>query len=624
MNNRKINENIESFLKDNYLKEDITGFGILIDGKWGCGKTHLIDKIVKSTEIKYYKISVYGLTTLEQLHSKVYEKLHPILTSKAVKISSSVLKGLIKGTLHYDFDNDDKEDLSIELPLAQIASDDFDKDINLKKVIIVDDLERCSIPADQIFGFFSEYIIEKNAKVIFICNQDELKKKYKIEKTANNETTNDEYTEKYLAIKEKVIGVEFFVKPDYDEALQSFVSDFQLENIKDDLIKITKEVMKFYQIENLRIIRQAFYYIRILFNSLKDCEKFDLIIFRDIIKYFEILFIKKTEGKLLSSNDIRKYISEYQNEISLLTINKKLVEYIKVPFETIYYDIIVKGDFDKELLLKEFNKWIIPEKNTNYLQVLTHQWRNLSDKEFKEYFKLLEKNVSKGKLDSYMSLWEYAELLQELSETGIILKSKKDIEDVIRKYIEKNKDNLIANILPEEINEMLYYDEYEYSPLASCNDIVNLIVDSSIEKTKNNIRNEVKSICSDLNKNLDKFYDYIQSYLNPDYESAIYSIFEFITIKDFYKQLKKLTFKQQMEVYNKFLLVYRELAHNASVNVYNSIIPIESEKINELSKLYAKDSEPDTIMSPEKYSKKILAKNYSDMYNKLTTNSNDL
>ena len=186
MNNRKINENIESFLKDNYLKEDITGFGILIDGKWGCGKTHLIDKIVKSTEIKYYKISVYGLTTLEQLHSKVYEKLHPILTSKAVKISSSVLKGLIKGTLHYDFDNDDKEDLSIELPLAQIASDDFDKDINLKKVIIVDDLERCSIPADQIFGFFSEYIIEKNAKVIFICNQDELKKKYKYAKTACN------------------------------------------------------------------------------------------------------------------------------------------------------------------------------------------------------------------------------------------------------------------------------------------------------------------------------------------------------------------------------------------------------------------------------------------------------
>ena len=100
----------------------------------------------------------------------MYEKIHPILTSKAVKVSSGILKGLIKGSLHIDFDKDDNEDLTIELPLDWIASDDFEKDIKIKKVIVVDDLERCSIPADQIFGFFSEYIIEKNTKVRYDKN----------------------------------------------------------------------------------------------------------------------------------------------------------------------------------------------------------------------------------------------------------------------------------------------------------------------------------------------------------------------------------------------------------------------------------------------------------------------
>ena len=42
-----MNENIKNFLANNYLKEDITGFGILIDGNWGCGKTYLINEILK-------------------------------------------------------------------------------------------------------------------------------------------------------------------------------------------------------------------------------------------------------------------------------------------------------------------------------------------------------------------------------------------------------------------------------------------------------------------------------------------------------------------------------------------------------------------------------------------------
>ena len=38
------------------------------------------------------------------------------------------------------------------------------------------------------------------------------------------------YIVKYLAIKEKVIGFEFFVEPDYNEAINEFIREFKLDN----------------------------------------------------------------------------------------------------------------------------------------------------------------------------------------------------------------------------------------------------------------------------------------------------------------------------------------------------------------------------------------------------------
>lgn len=621
-----MNENIKGFLTNNYLKEDITGFGILIDGNWGCGKTYLINEILKENkeQIKSYYISVYGLTTLEQLHSRVYEKIHPILTSKAVKVSSGILKGLIKGSLHIDFDKDNNEDLTIELPLDWITSDDFEKDIKLKKVIIVDDLERCSIPADQIFGFFSEYIIEKNAKVIFICNQEELKKKYIIEKTANNETTNDEYTEKYLAIKEKVIGFEFFVEPDYNEAINEFIREFKLESIKNELIDVTCEIKDLYQLKNLRTIRQAFYYIRIIYNVLKDIDHFDLNVFNEIIRYFEIIFISKTSGKLNNKNDIRKVIAEYRTNINILNQNNKKQEPLSVPLEKLYYDMIFLGKFDRDEIIKHYKLWIFPEEPSDYLQFLLNQWSKLSDNDFLKYFKKVEENFNSGKFKTYLELWNYAEFLLSLNAKGILQKSSSEIENEITKYIEKYGSKLTGCICPEELNEMLYYDENYISPLNDHNEIINAIVDSSIEKNKEFTKNNIVSIFDDLSKNYDEFLKVMNSYTCFDFESAVYSIFDFITPDQFFNQVVRLKIEQQKKIYKLFENIYVTIIKSPSVNVFNKIVAKETTIMKQIAELYEKSAQPNVLMSPEKYEKKLLAEQYLHLYQTLNSNPEKL
>lgn len=621
-----MNENIKGFLTNNYLKEDITGFGIFIDGNWGCGKTYLINEILKENkeQIKSYYISVYGLTTLEQLHSRVYEKIHPILTSKAVKVSSGILKGLIKGSLHIDFDKDNNEDLTIELPLDWIASDDFEKDIKLKKVIIVDDLERCSIPADQIFGFFSEYIIEKNAKVIFICNQEELKKKYIIEKTANNETTNDEYTEKYLAIKEKVIGFEFFVEPDYNEAINEFIREFKLESIKNELIDVTCEIKDLYQLKNLRTIRQAFYYIRIIYNVLKDIDHFDLNVFNEIIRYFEIIFISKTSGKLNNKNDIRKVISEYRANNNLLNQNNRKQENLSIPLEELYFDMILLGKFDNEQIKKEYKLWIFPEEPSDYLQYLLNQWPKLSDTEFSKYYKKVEESFNNGQFNSCLELWNYAEFLLNMNMKGIIQNTPAEIEDSITKYVEKFGAKLTGNICPEEINEMLYFDENNISPLNNYGGIIKAIVDLSLENNKISTEKQISSIFNNLSENYDEFLKFMNSYTCFDFESAVYSIFDFITPVDFYNQITKLKIEQQKKIYKLFEKIYITIIKSPSVNLCNKIITKETGIMKQIADLYDKNSQPNVVMSPEKYAKKLLANHYLHLYQTLKTNPDKL
>ena len=161
-------------------------FSVLIKGDWGCGKTFLVKKILEETYGKEYEdkaiwLSVYGLSSIQQLRQKLFEKIHPILTSKVAKFAFATVKAGLKASARLDFNNDEKDDFSFDLAIPDFETDENGKKVTIKKVLIVDDLERCAIPMSELLGFFSEEILEKKVRAIFISNDEKIKELQNIE-----------------------------------------------------------------------------------------------------------------------------------------------------------------------------------------------------------------------------------------------------------------------------------------------------------------------------------------------------------------------------------------------------------------------------------------------------------
>ena len=196
-----MNENIITYIKDNYIMSKMEPkFAVLIKGDWGCGKTFLVKKILEVSYDKNYAdkiiwLSVYGLSSIQQLQQKLFEKSHPILTNKITKFVFETVKAGLRVSTNFDLNKDSKDDFSFDLAIPDFELDEKGKKTKIKKLLILDDIERCSIPVSELFGFFSEEILEKNVRAIFISNDAKIK-----ELNTGNDTLND-----YKSIKEKII-----------------------------------------------------------------------------------------------------------------------------------------------------------------------------------------------------------------------------------------------------------------------------------------------------------------------------------------------------------------------------------------------------------------------------------
>ena len=141
-------------LLDFYNNEN-SGKAILIDGKWGCGKTYQIKEFLKEHTANCHYISLFGLESIDEINSKLYSEIHSTKTflKKGVKLLSKAISavpyvGGIGEALEYQMSG---------------------KIINTKDItyIIFDDLERLSrkISYIDLLGYFNNLFLS-NVKII--------------------------------------------------------------------------------------------------------------------------------------------------------------------------------------------------------------------------------------------------------------------------------------------------------------------------------------------------------------------------------------------------------------------------------------------------------------------------
>lgn len=561
-----------------YLKNE-TNNALLITGDWGVGKTYYykntLEKQISQTENyrvvnKKYKpilVSLFGLSTLEDVQTQIFLSIYPILQNKKVKIGMAVGKMLFKAILNFK-DWGDYYEIVSETGINKKDLINFN---NL--VICFDDLERVSstFQIEELIGFINSLTESNNVKILIIANENHLDK------------------EKFIHLKEKVIGstIEYIpdIKTIYDSLISNKFSEFSAYR---EFLSQKKE----YIIENITShtdnIRTLYfiltYYHSIYTNIILKAPTYKFVqenienLFNLTLKFIIAVAIEHKKGALSYRKKTDLDNSTFDiSDISLekLSFNRFIQNkeaeipksYKEIFLEKYYgnenylylesiFNFITGGDtFDEALFLKElmtyynvqngtiplhyevYNKLQYPEvfklNNKDYLQ-LTRQLLNFSDKGLYN-------------LENYITIFYYIARFNN----PLKFHSLDNLEKRIIKGIRKGKDKY-KHIPSLQMFLHINSDSEFYKHLINIRDICIII------------NNEKKQILDDIeSENLQKLYiEDWESFNNLLLNKEHISIFNSFDITKFYSFYINSETSIKWKINNLFKYRYREQAYN--------------------------------------------------------------
>lgn len=460
----KNNTLLTAYLNE-YIKMQKPQFAVMITGKWGCGKTYYINRVInewRNEKVKTSKdsiilkpiyVSIYGMHSISEIIHQIRVKLKPILYSKGVKVAKqAVLTTLqIFTKSKVDFDGDGTgEDLNNFLDAEGILEIFKSESLSIKgnKVLVFDDLERSHIPMDEFFGFVNSIVEHSNSKVILLCEEDKLKES----------AEKDKLKVEYKDFKEKLVGHTFSLEVDYSQIVTSFINDSKNKILTDnrDLIVKLFEASKY---KNLRIIKHSLLDIVRLFNQFPtEIEKNVNYAFfaKNVVAYFVIASIEDRFG----NKDIDNFQSvNIFNQASEKTTNIENKYYTTLEFHKLYhstYTIPIKtllsfvrtGFFNEpEKVVAECR--LLQSKNmTNWERL----WRYeaLSNDEFMCLLTSERERFYKKEMEYSFEVAHVAGILLALEKRDLVKLSRKYVVSIAKKNIEKiysNYPNDVARLM---------------------------------------------------------------------------------------------------------------------------------------------------------------------------------
>jgi len=277
---------IEKFLQKWTNARTPPKFGVLIEGKWGAGKTHFINSILsneKFTKKRTIYLSLFGVKSIQDLETRLFFASANV-AQKTIHRGASVAGALLKGALRFDLNGDDKTDGSLDTNFQGLNKfvEKISQNLN-DALIIFDDLERCSIPMIEFLGFANQYIEHGDARILFVANAEKMEGKEK---------------KKFDSFKEKVIGHRFLLKAQPNEALESFISEVNNKDIRDIFRAQSAQIIELFHKsghQNLRALRQFIWHFTALLESVKDEYLDNSYFLQNLTEQFFVFF---TEFKL--------------------------------------------------------------------------------------------------------------------------------------------------------------------------------------------------------------------------------------------------------------------------------------------------------------------------------------
>jgi hypothetical protein len=501
----------------NYLQFKQSDYALLVNGHWGTGKTFLfknkvIPDIINNTKFNNKSffngiyISLYGVSSVDDIDLKLFLELNPFWKNKWVKVGSNIGK-LITNQALKKFGLGGIDDKSIQ---------DGIKVLNKRyksNVLVFDDLERANSKLlPNILGYLNQLTEHDGVKVIVLSNESE------VDKNSN---------EDYQRIKEKVFRYTIQFKPaiidSYIQILEycSKNKDFHsfILSQKDFVMQLLEKT----EHKNLRTLNFIFSSFERIFifttKSFHDNSYYNSLLLKLFLFFCAFsIELKKDKNNLKELLELSNWSSRQPADFSNFNIRdivmslpnknesendspkefKDAFSSTYVQFFKSYYnegfeyfhsveEYIVHGFLDEDLLKKELHETVdhlesikVNDENRLYHSFINSHPYFIEDSELDGFVEQLLKYVEKGAypISSYIYIynrisWLCANGFSKLNledVSHIILKGLTNAKDIsrfdssLRLTIETNKDDLLYTKIRNkilELNEELISDEYK-------------------------------------------------------------------------------------------------------------------------------------------------------------------
>ncbi len=481
-----------------YVRDEKAVYAVLINGGRGTGKTYLykhclaqtIEKNKNGKKTNIY-VSLYGVSSIEALSRQLITAciLSSKPDSKKAKKTVDGLSGIIgiaSKAISLSFGP-----LSIDLDKIR---EGIENKISFKNMVVcLDDLERCTIPMNDIFGFINNLVEHCNCKVIVLADETNMgkvfantnpEKKYLsvlsgrkvIEERSkdNSGAEKDEsvitiselkklneliFSENYIYrdIKEKVIGKTLFYYPKLSEIINELITEMYKDETHRFRCFVELKVGRIascFESANNRNIRVIEAWIPLYEKIYNSVEK----LFRTSKYKDDILdaFLEYSIWILCAERNNRKMLSCGYSDLDYVYFEGN--EYIQIIRYAFIDDWVIKHVWADEKLVKsgrlierkcEEKRLLDPDSKNSTGRTLRelYDWRFLSDSAVHNKVDVLIGELSDGEYE-YRDFANIISLLLILEDRGLC---KAEIIKVVQKKMLSLIDNFSENKQEDDI-----------------------------------------------------------------------------------------------------------------------------------------------------------------------------
>lgn len=435
------NAHIESYLDYYCCLKKAPGFAVMLTGTPGVGKSWLIDqykKKLKSLGCKSLYVSLFGMNSLSDLENAFYEQLNPALSGEGMGLSAKILKEAIKSTINLELKRE---------KLATTTSDQYvvpDYLINAREyILLIDDVDRCFLPIPEVFGFFNFLLEHHGFKIILAANEVALK-----------EREDNRHIQElvYQRVKDKVVGRSFEVKADFAEAF-NHVMDYLGDNPARNFLRNNRPLLREIFIKsapsNLRHLQHSLLDFERLFSALPP-ETLAISAFLNQLLTVFMIFSLEIRAKNIQPEDLKGIRLEFHAQLfaKFVVYERKspqsylLEKYRKYNVqdtlcsEDWWVNFFLKGKVDVAEIAAELQlcPLFFPD-DLPAIHSLTMLWA-LTDKEFQNLNRKIQIEISAKKYTDPGAIKLATSYRLWASEQGIIDKTRPEIVDEAKKYVE--------------------------------------------------------------------------------------------------------------------------------------------------------------------------------------------